>query len=93
MDNATTHKSQAVKDLSDEIGMRIEWVPPYSPDLNSIEGTFKDLKTWLRRHFAEAAGFESFKNFLAVAVEENCRSDMRGHFRHCCYSDEGVDDA
>ncbi len=37
MDNATFHKSQKTRDLLEINGHQIEFLPPYSPDLNPIE--------------------------------------------------------
>jgi transposase len=31
-------------------GVRIEYLPPYSPDLNPIEEAFSKIKHFLRRH-------------------------------------------
>ena len=31
-------------------GIRVEYLPPYSPDLNPIEEAFSKVKHWLRRH-------------------------------------------
>ena len=37
MDNAAFHKSQKTMDLLEINGHQIEFLPPYSPDLNPIE--------------------------------------------------------
>jgi transposase len=34
--------------------MRIEFLPPYSPDLNPIELCFSGMKSWMKRHSSEA---------------------------------------
>lgn len=83
MDNASIHHSQALKDLCEEHGVRLEYLPPYSPDKNPIESTFKDLKTWIRRHYLEAMSFARFDSFLEVAVQLMCVKDMKMHFEHC----------
>lgn len=31
-------------------GVRVEYLPPYSPDLNPIEETFSKIKHFLRQH-------------------------------------------
>lgn len=36
-------------------GMRIEFLPPYSPDMNPIELCFSGMKAWMKRHSTEAA--------------------------------------
>jgi hypothetical protein len=35
-------------------GIRVEYLPPYSPDLNPIEYAFSGMKAWLRAHRDEA---------------------------------------
>jgi transposase len=85
MDNASIHHSQALKDLCSQYGVRLEFLPPYSPDKNPIEVTFKDLKAWIRRHYSDVSAFDRFDNFLNTAVEELCKKDMTAYFRHCGY--------
>jgi hypothetical protein len=31
-------------------GVRLEYLPPYSPDVNPIEEAFSKVKHWLRHH-------------------------------------------
>ncbi len=91
MDNASIHRSNAVKELCELHGVRLLFLPPYSPDYNPIESTFKDLKTWLKRYYTKADDFDTFEEFLAYAVLQNCKRDMTAHFRNCGYSVEGLD--
>ena len=35
-------------------GAKFIYLPPYSPDFNPIERAFHSIKSWLRRHEAEA---------------------------------------
>jgi transposase len=88
MDNASIHRGEEVKLLCEQFGVQIAYLPPYSPDKNPIELTFKDLKAWIKRHSSEAANYEVFDGFLHSAVEQNCQRDMRAHFRHCGYDVE-----
>lgn len=37
LDNATFHKSQKIRELIESVGCELEYLPPYSPDLNDIE--------------------------------------------------------
>ena len=48
MDNAAFHKSQETKRLIEEVGCRIVFLPPYSPDLNPIELFWANLKKKVR---------------------------------------------
>jgi transposase len=91
MDNAAIYKSQDIKDLCDAHGVIICFLPPYSPEFNPIESTFKDLKTWFEKHYRESQNFETFEQFLEYAVQQNCRKDMAKHFSHCGYSARHID--
>jgi transposase len=44
MDNAAFHKTLAVKTLIEAAGHRLEYLPPYSPDLNTIEQQWAQAK-------------------------------------------------
>jgi transposase len=44
LDNAKIHYGAAFKDLYAAYGMRVEYLPPYSPDYNLIEQSFNALK-------------------------------------------------
>jgi transposase len=48
MDNLAAHKVQGVRNLIEEAGSKLLYLPPYSPDLNPIEMAFSKLKTLLR---------------------------------------------
>lgn len=44
LDNAAFHRPQRVTALMEQAGHRVLFLPPYSPDLNPIEGDFAALK-------------------------------------------------
>lgn len=48
MDNATIHKVEGIREMVEERGARILYLPAYSPDLNPIELAFSSIKAWLR---------------------------------------------
>lgn len=49
MDNLPAHKVAAVKEIIEQAGAKLLYLPPYSPDLNPIEMAFSKLKTLLRK--------------------------------------------
>lgn len=49
MDNARIHHGGEIAELAEEKGIRIIYLPPYSPDLNPIEKAFSVLKSLFRR--------------------------------------------
>ena len=48
VDNASIHKVAGICELVEEHGMRLMFLPSYSPDLNPIELSFSSIKAWLR---------------------------------------------
>jgi transposase len=42
--------SNATDPLMVSLGVRIIFLPPYSPDLNPIEEAFSKIKSWIRRN-------------------------------------------
>lgn len=50
LDNATFHKRQDLIDIVQKSGHTLEFLPPYSPDLNPIEKKWAQLKA-IRRKF------------------------------------------
>lgn len=44
MDNAAFHKTSDIKSIIEKAGHRLEYLPPYSPDLNPIEKKWAQAK-------------------------------------------------
>lgn len=80
LDNASTHREVDVARLCQQYGVQLEFLPPYSPDLNPIEQAFHVLKMWLRRHCQLLDRFPSFQSFLRYGVEEVGGAWAREHF-------------
>ncbi len=59
LDNARYQKCKAVTDLAEELGIHLDYIPSYSPNLNLIERLWKFVKSELRTDFFES--FELFK--------------------------------
>ena len=70
LNNAFCHRSQELKDICEEAGVVLEFLPPYSPDFNPIEESFSALKAWVRRNRQLVDSFEDFGEFLILGVEE-----------------------
>ncbi|KAK9241695.1 DDE superfamily endonuclease-domain-containing protein [Lipomyces tetrasporus] len=82
MDNASIHKSQDLCRLCAEAGVRLEYLPPYSPDYNPIEESFAELKAWMRKNKDFAEAFEKFEGFLWHGIEMMANK-AGNHFRSC----------
>ena len=48
LDNCSIHHVAGVKDMLEEVGVLVHYLPPYSPDLNPIEEAFSKVKYELR---------------------------------------------
>ena len=47
MDNASFHKSRRIRELIEQAGCNLLFLPPYSPDFNKIEKYWARLKHYL----------------------------------------------
>ncbi len=83
LDNLAAHKGERVRELVEERGCELLFLPAYSPDLNPIEEAFSKVKGLLRR--AEARTREALIEALGRALEAVTAQDARGFFGHCGY--------
>lgn len=69
-----------------DAGVKLLYLPPYSPDLNPIEEFFAELKTFIKRQWHEFTEDpeENFNAFLdrCVGAVGTRVSSAEGHFRH-----------
>lgn len=50
LDNASFHRKRYLCKIAAKYGMRLLFLPPYSPDLNPIEKSWANLKRWFCDH-------------------------------------------
>ncbi len=72
MDNLSAHKGDRVRELIEECGCELLYLPPYSPDLNPIEEAFSKIKGILRK--AEARSREALIAFPPSFEKEGLSS-------------------
>ena len=87
MDNLSAHKGDRVRELIEERGCELVYLPSYSPDLNPIEEAFSKLKVILRK--AEARSREALIEAMGRALEAITPQDAEGFIRHCGYRSPG----
>jgi transposase len=87
MDNLPCHKVPGVAAAIAAAGCRLEYLPPYSPDLNPIEAMFSKLKEALRG--AAARTVEALIEAIGEALRSVTPDDIRGWFAHCGYGPAG----
>lgn len=84
LDNLSVHKVSGLADRLARRGARLEYLPPYSPDLNPIEKCWSKIKTALRK--AKARTLEALEQALKEAFASITDSDARAWFKHCGYA-------
>lgn len=83
MDNLPAHKPARVRELIEERGCELIYLPAYSPDLNPIEEAFSKIKDILRRVGARTK--EALVDALGEALSALSAQDARGYFEHAGY--------
>lgn len=51
MDNASFYRTDRIKQMCNKAGVKLVYLPPYSPDLNLIEEFFAELKAFIKRNW------------------------------------------
>ena len=82
-DNVGFHNAPEVAKAVERRGARIEFLPPYCPELNPIEEGWSKMKSILRAAKARVA--EALIQALDDALSAISRSDCRGWFKHAGY--------
>jgi transposase len=49
MDNLTAHKGERIRELIEQRGCELLYLPPYSPEFNPIEEAFAEIKALVRK--------------------------------------------
>jgi transposase len=83
MDNLSYHKDPRIRALIESVGAHLEFLPPYSPDLNPIELGWSKVKSVLRT--AKARTFEDLLMALADAFGAVTKQDTKAWLAHCGY--------
>ncbi len=81
MDNLRAHKGERIKEMIEQRGCQLVYLPAYSPDLNPIEEAFSKIKGLVRK--AEARTREALVEAIGSALSALTAKDARGFFEHC----------
>jgi transposase len=83
LDNLNAHRGPRIRELIENTGARLVYLPAYSPDFNPIEHAWSKLKSLLRK--AGARTLRRLSRALRAALLAITRDDACGWFTHCGY--------
>ena len=86
LDNLGAHRPRRVRELIEEKGAELVFLPAYSPDLSPIEEAFSKIKNTLRKLGART--HEALLGAMAQALSAITPGDAVGWFDHCGYEVE-----
>ena len=84
MDNLSAHKAAAVRRSLEAVGVRLLYLPPYSPDLNPIEKCWSKIKQALRSLKARTAA--ALEAALVQALASISAENAPAWLRFCGYT-------
>ena len=83
MDNLSAHRPKRIRELIEQKGCELLYLPSYSPDYNPIEQAFAKIKNLLRK--AAAGSKEALVEAIAAALSAITAEVVRGYFQHAGY--------
>ena len=83
LDNLSAHKVAGVRQLIEDRGAQLLYLPPYSPDFNPIEQAWSKLKQQLRG--VKARVLEQLEPAITDGLSAITAHNARAFFRHCGY--------
>lgn len=87
LDGLGAHRTKRVRDLIEERGCELVFLPPYSPDFNPIEEAFSKIKNVVRK--AGARTREALDEAIAEAMSAVTSLEVAGWFVHGGYESRG----
>jgi len=83
MDNLSAHKDRQALGLLNDAGVKVRFLPAYSPDLNPIELMWSKVKALLRK--AEARNNDALLLAIGEALSQVTQKDATHWLAHCGY--------
>lgn len=83
MDNLSAHKIAGIRNMIEDCGATLLYLPPYSPDLNPIEKAWFKFKQFLRT--AKARTQQALDLAITEALNTISTENASAWFRHCGY--------
>jgi transposase len=87
MDSLPAHKPNRMRELIEQRGCELLYLPSYSPEYNPIEEAFSKIKEILRR--AQARNREALVEAIGQALSAISSKDAWSFFKHAGYHPVG----
>ena len=87
MDNLGAHRPKRIRELIEQQGCELLYLPAYSPEYNPIEEAFAKIKNLLRK--AAARSKETLLDAIGAALSAITAEDVQGFFEHAGYRSSG----
>jgi transposase len=84
MDNLSSHKRRRIRELIEDAGAHLVFLPAYSPDLNPIELIFAKIKQLLRSMACRTR--DALWNAIQPVLDQVTPSDAMNCYKHCGYT-------
>ncbi len=84
LDNLSSHKSPRVREMIEDAGATLEYLPPYSPDFNPIEMVFSKIKQRLRSMACRTR--DALWTGMQAVLDTITPTDAHNCFTHAGYS-------
>ena len=84
LDNYSIHTDSKIRELIEDKGCKLHFLPTYSPDFNPIENAFSKIKAHLKQ--VQATTQEALSHAIKHACYAITLQDVLGWFRLCGYS-------
>jgi transposase len=87
MDNLSAHRPRRIRELIEQQGCELLYLPAYSPDYNPIEEAFAKIKNLLRKAAVRSKG--ALVEAIGQALSAVTIEDALGYFEHAGYRPTG----
>ena len=84
LDNLGSHKGKAVRRAIRDVGAKLLFLPPYSPDLNPIEQVFAKLKHLMRK--AKERSVETTWRRIGALLDHFAPNECRNYLVNAGYA-------
>ena len=87
LDNASTHHTHHPIELIQSVGALVDFIPPYSPDLDPVEELFSKVKVCLKENdeAIQADDKSAVVDFIRAAFSTATPDDSYAWFKHAGY--------